>query len=489
MTEETLEPQEALEQPRLARRLGARTYLAMAIILLISFAILAVNDELPKKFLLITSPFSIVGPVELANNVRRQAFILLMGGTCVLLYLKGYALVTVRPPTIKALILALIPVTLAALVILPFDSMDICTYINIGQLQSHYGLNPYNSTVAQIAQWQHDPMFKYVWINNPSPYGPLFTLLESWIVALGHGNYVLTIFLFKALNALGHVLTTMAIYAAARKLYPCSLSVASTSAYLYGFSPMVLFQGVTNGHNDEVMALLACLSVLLFAYRRYIGGLSAMLASIAVKYVTVVALPGCLFFIWKTASRRTFTAALLAASLWLIPLLAFLYGPVDAHHWSMIHDNLVMKTGSVQALLAMLDVDNLMVAFGTGASLLLLYLSARTIISLEEQDDVDKRLRKYIEWSAILIALCVCLLSAKFFPWYVEMFFPLALLAPEKSWIRQFSITLTCFSVFSLTWFSSAEPLQTAIFFLATLLISRLRPFTSRRTQRSAAWL
>jgi hypothetical protein len=101
----------------------------------------------------------------------------------------------------------------------------------------------------------------------------------------------------------------------------------------------------------------------------------------------------------------------------------------------------------------------------------------------------DYSAQAMLQDSLLLALLAVCVVSSKFHPWYVLMFFPVALWLPERSELRKLAITLSCTQLFAITYLGhsgginyvllTATPL---LFFLRRFLKSREPNLVSART-------
>jgi tryptophan-rich sensory protein len=54
--------------------------------------------------------------------------------------------------------------------------------------------------------------------------------------------------------------------------------------------------------------------------------------------------------------------------------------------------------------------------------------------------------------SLLVALLAVCVVSSKFHPWYVLMFFPVALWLPEDSNLRRLAVVLSCTQLLAITY-------------------------------------
>jgi hypothetical protein len=166
---------------------------------------------------------------------------------------------------------------LNALVLLapPLLSTDIFSYQAYARMWVSYGANPYLHGPSWIAQ---DPLYPYIgatWVNTPSAYGPVFTLLSFFVAKASVAASVLS---FKVLAAFSSLGTVVLLWSAARLR---GLNPVRTVA-LFGLNPLVVVYGVGGGHNDLLMllALSAALWSLLARRERTSGAMIAVATGI-----------------------------------------------------------------------------------------------------------------------------------------------------------------------------------------------------------------
>jgi hypothetical protein len=146
----------------------------------------------------------------------------------------------------------LVPVFIAwvapLLIVAPLFSRDAYSYAAQGELMSR-GINPY----------QYDPQFlngtafmeltDKLWRNVPSPYGPLFLIIDGWIVALTGHNFLMSV---EALRILA--LAGTAMFAAAVPVIARSFGRDGGTAFaLAALNPLVLLHLIGGEHNDALM--------------------------------------------------------------------------------------------------------------------------------------------------------------------------------------------------------------------------------------------
>lgn len=420
---------------------------------------------------------SSLSAIELGNFTlpkQRESVLLLLLISLSALYFWGYS--ELRNAVSKPFLLfaAVGALTLLAVFIAPFDSTDVTAYINQGWLQAHYHVNPYNTTVTDIASWTSDSFLKQHGVNSPCIYGPLFALICYLVVTVAHQNYLLMILLFKLLNAACHLAITWMVYSGVRQLSSSARS-AQLAAYLYGCSPFMLLHHVANAHNDIVLALFAVLSFFLFIKRKTGFVFLSCLASVGIKYVSVLVLPGMAVLLYRTTSRKV----LLVSALFVIPAVAlcvYYFAGVDSRHLQLQIGHLWLQNGSLQTVLA--EIPDAVPLFSKLSKIALIAVG---IAMFRRWLTVDKeRLFQTVLYDSILIqCLAMCVFSSRFYPWYLGMVLPLALLLNDNSKLRSFCVTASCFMLFSLLWFGFTNSTLNLIYLFASLVVASLRPFTT----------
>jgi hypothetical protein len=259
----------------------------------------------------IAGPFAHVGSGVLHGpDAYRWAFVVLvlvMGGC--------YGVLASRSERLSQR-WCLIGVALAsALIVLgpPLLLTDSYNYLSFARLQVLHGLNPYTHAPAEAMR---DPFFKLAsWHRQPTPYGPLFTLLTYPLAWLGVAG---SLWALKA----G---TVAAAVGAAAVLGRCATRLGrspSRAVLLLGLNPIVLVYGLGGVHNDFPMELAFLGGVyFVLANREWAAGW----AGVAAAGVKASAAPLLPFLILGSRRRlRTLGWTLAAgAAVALATLLAF----------------------------------------------------------------------------------------------------------------------------------------------------------------------
>ncbi|MCC9069869.1 polyprenol phosphomannose-dependent alpha 1,6 mannosyltransferase MptB [Arthrobacter cryoconiti] len=188
---------------------------------------------------------------------------------------------TARPILRKALILWAAPMMLA----LPLFSRDSYAYIGQGRLMQQ-GLNPYTNGISALSNYfflGSDTL----WTEAPTPYGPVWLWLEQGAVALSNGSPELALIPFRLASLLGVVLLFVYIpkLAARHGLNP------DRTLWLVVLNPVLLINFIASVHNDSLMLGLVVAGIYYASAKRPILGIVLVTLSIAIKPITLIALP------------------------------------------------------------------------------------------------------------------------------------------------------------------------------------------------------
>ena len=130
----------------------------------------------------------------------------------------------------------------------PLFSDDIYSYAAQGEMVSHH-ISPYLYGPGVLGATPFASLAQGVWINTPSPYGPLFSGLEGDTVDLTGHHVLLSIVFLRMLAVLGVVLIAAFLPSLARS-YGKDPGLAFSLAVL---NPLVLLFLIGSGHNDALM--------------------------------------------------------------------------------------------------------------------------------------------------------------------------------------------------------------------------------------------
>ena len=418
-----------------------------------------------------------------APRVNREIFVWPVALGLMLSYGVGAVQITRQKISTKPIVWFAMAMALLALLTPPFHSTDLYGYINRGWEQAHYGMNPYVYPVDSIPNWHSDPMLTSHWSTNPSPYAFLFVQLAKWLCIFGGGNFVRTVFLFKLINFFAYAATGVLLYCGAKKLEGIN---PATVLYLFLWNPLILIHHIYNGHNDLLMGFLITLALYCAIAGKSLWLLPAAMAATLIKYAPVVIFPIAVFYLARQRRWADLCVGL-ALSVLLLVLCAWPY-MADWHQFqiSTIEHNAFVSANSLPALIfdSYKQLEHLMpilhekrlLFWSALRDLLLAGYVAFYVVSglrcLKREFD----LRAFLEFSVLMLMLLIGVVSFKFYPWYIGIFLPVALLLPPASRLRRVSLWVSVFQVLSITFIGQAQFLNVILMTLLPLALAWRQP-------------
>jgi hypothetical protein len=206
-----------------------------------------------------------------------------------------------RPPRAGTIRVAAVAAVAMAVIFPPALSCDVYGYLAYARLPLVHGLNPYTHS-QQVLRAAGDPVAPFLQWDLASPYGPLWTLLSMAVVGpLRGASLFAQVLALKLLAAGGLIGLTVLGADLAERLAPGRGSLA---ALAIGFNPLLLIEGPGSGHNDLAMLVPLVASVLVFQRGRPTGAAALLGLSVAIKLITVIALPWLLLLRLREAAGR-----------------------------------------------------------------------------------------------------------------------------------------------------------------------------------------
>ncbi len=396
------------------------------------------------------------------------------------LYMLGYRSLKQRPNTPTTIIVAFAGfIALMALLITPFHSTDIYGYVNRGWQQLAYGLNPYVSVVDDIPGWDFDPMITNHWVNNPCPYGFLYALIAKWLCIPAQGNLGITLLVFKGFNLLVHGLIGWLVWLSAKAL---KSNHPERALYLYLWNPLILLHQLSNGHNDIVMALFITLAGYLAIRRSWLWVIPALVAGTLIKYAAAVLIPLAFIYIIHHKGWRTALEGCLISGLLFLALGGPFLGEISQMPLDKITSNATITHSSFHSVFFSLykEFTKLVPALYDSRELIrtLLKYLILSIYALFYGLQLWKASRKplsrpaFIQQATLILLGLVCFASLKFYPWYLGMFFPLALMLPSGNLVHRLMLILTGFQLFAFTFIGQAHILNYLLLIAAPIALA-----------------
>ncbi len=178
----------------------------------------------------------------------------------------------------------------------PVNAIDLFIYAVRSRLFTAYGENP---IAVRPIEYPHDPWLPFAsqqWAVGVSPYGPLWNWLAAPATLIAGDRIEIALVALKVLAALSVLAGAWSIGRAVGAQRP---DAAATAALAYLWSPLVLYEGVANGHNDVVLVVPLVLALLFWRQHRDAWVIPTLVVSVLIKYVTVVLLPLAVVALWR----------------------------------------------------------------------------------------------------------------------------------------------------------------------------------------------
>lgn len=177
-------------------------------------------------------------------------------------------------------------------IIIPNTSLDVYSYIGNGWVDSHYNENPYYTSVEDVTNANgFDEMLGKVarcWREEPVIYGPAWSLICRMVTSVSFGNITIALYEFKILYLAIFIGCSYLIYKVTKKKFFVAL---------FALNPYVLFEFLTNVHNDIFLIFFILLAIYFIKNKNKLYLSVACIAiATAIKYLSILLLPFILIY-------------------------------------------------------------------------------------------------------------------------------------------------------------------------------------------------
>lgn len=172
----------------------------------------------------------------------------------------------------------------------PITALDVLLYVVRARLWVLYGASP---MIALPENYPTDPtiVFAGEYAKQVSPYGPLWEILARVPVQLGAQDMVTGTIAMKLLVFIGYLACAWLIGWAAHPESPHQGSGSLLSLVFFAWNPLILMQGLGNGHNDMLMLTLIVLGVVMWQRGNWWATALALALATAVKSAALLMIP------------------------------------------------------------------------------------------------------------------------------------------------------------------------------------------------------
>ena len=197
---------------------------------------------------------------------------------------------------IKEIVVLIVIAAVLFGIILPITSSDVFSYATTGEIQSRYGANPYYDKIIDIKNTNDTSNNEIlnaitIWDNQLVIYGPLWSLICSIVTFLSFSKVSVALILFKVFAILVHIANIILIYKITKKKF---------WAIFYGLNPYILFETISNVHNDIYLVFFTLLALYFFINKkRLVVALFFLACATCIKYLTVLLVPILLIYYYR----------------------------------------------------------------------------------------------------------------------------------------------------------------------------------------------
>ena len=344
----------------------------------------------------------------------------------------------------KQIFTLIIIASLLFMIIIPYTSTDLYSYIANGWSSAHYKENPYYISTGEIAQKNgvSDPMFNKVancWRFEKVVYGPAWTIICTVLSWISFGNIDIALFVFKLTNLAVHIINCILIYKITKK---------NLFVVLYGLNPFILFEGLTNVHNDIFIVLFILLALYAVIKKKNLFIAVACIAvATAIKYLAILILPFVILYAVKDKKIKDRIKCCIWCGIEYIAIIALLYLVYVKNDLSVLMGLFIQQTKynrSIFYLIYELTGQNvkavsLMQNFALLAfAVYYVYVVIRILIS--KKINMHQIMEKY----NIILLIFTFVLITNFNPWYIMWFYPTIFLIRGKSIKNILYLSYTC---------------------------------------------
>lgn len=328
--------------------------------------------------------------------------------------------------TTKGLIIFILIIGILFSLIIPQTSMDVYSYIGNGWVESNYAENPYYTPIWDIVQKEGNisQMFIKVarcWVEETVVYGPAWSLICKTITSFSSGNIDIALLIFKITSLLMFIGCSVLIY----KITNRKLFLA-----MFALNPLVLFEGLSNVHNDLFLVFFVLLGIYFVTKRENLFLAVASIAiATAIKYLSILILPFIIIYYLRNENVKTRIIKTLLCSIEFIAILVGFYmlyvRDISVLSGIFIQQNKYSRSIAL-ILLQLLNGDTKVLDI-IKVTILVIFVITYIVIVLRlffnknlKNISFQEILRKY----NIFILLFTFVLITNFNAWYVLWIFP-----------------------------------------------------------------
>ena len=370
----------------------------------------------------------------------------------------------------KNVFIFIIIISILFTIVLPFTSTDIYYYMSTGWSESHYKVNPYYTSVYELKenrQIENDEMLEKmpeIWKKTTIVYGPLWPLMCKILTSISLGNLEIGLMIFKIFNLIIHILNCYIISKTTNK---------KKLILIYGLNPLILFEALSNVHNDIMVVFFILLSLYFVRKKKQIIPAVIMLAcGAALKYYTVLLAPFIVLYHFRRCNLwKKILYSILLAIIFILVLAMFycIYAEnIDILKGLEVQQGKITK--SIYLVIAMyptLSVSRAMLISSIVMKIFIIMYIVLIIINLLKKSD-KMRFSKYIRKYNFILLIFIFFVITNFQIWYIMWLMPTFMYLKSKNINSLLQLTISS-EIATLVFFAVNEHYSIGVLYLVLM--------------------
>lgn len=445
-------------------------YLFASLLLAVPSIIYVVNNKTIYRFTQMFTYFFVKTNSVAEKYINTIVYIILFLSLffCYFYILKKYRNIFKSNKTLFAFVAA---VGILFSIIIPTTSLDVYSYIGNGYVDSNYHENPYYTPVGEILEKNgFDEMLGKVarcWRNEPVVYGPVWSIICKILTSISFGNITFALYIFK--------IATLIIYLASVILIK-KITNKNFFAILFALNPFILFEFLSNVHNDIFLVFFIILAIYFIKNKKNIALAVASIAiATGIKYLSILLLPFILVYALREEKLKNKIKKSIIYILEFIVILVVFY-------LFYIRDFQVLAGILVQqnkygrsiflALYYLLNGDTKVLSFIKIITLAIFAISYISIIlkMFFSKNAKDIIFRKTIKTYQVFLLIFTFILITNFNPWYVIWIFPSLMWQKAKHIRASLYLSLGAILSYSITYATGIDDESVGIPYLIVIV-------------------
>ncbi len=265
------------------------------------------------------------------------------------------------------------------------------------------------------------------WRYETVVYGPLWTFICKTLTSMSFGNIDIALIIFKIVNLLVHLLNCFIIWKITKK---------EKFVLLYGLNPFILFEALTNVHNDMFIILFILLAIYFAIKKKNIALSVAFVAmATAIKYLGILLLPFIVLYSVKDKKiiDKIKNCFIYGIEFVVIIVLFYLMYIKDFNILSGLFIQQAKYNRSIMLIFYYIFDKNIDIVKVIQNSLLLVFTIYYIYLAIKMLKTNKGTFSKFIRKYNVIIFIFTFILITNFNPWYIMWLFPTIMFLKGKN--------------------------------------------------------